>query len=139
MADTEFKRPSPDTLLAKIKESDRPWLRVYIGAAPGVGKTYQMLEDAHEMRKRGTDVVIGFIETHGRAETEALIGDLEEPLLTLERQRIPPTINYTVPDPAIRTWSSVDTSARNAAWIAQASGSTRTAQPEELRSSSLAA
>jgi two-component system sensor histidine kinase KdpD len=77
MANEEPKRPSPEALLARIKESDRPWLRVYIGAAPGVGKTYQMLEDAHEMRRRGIDVVIGFIETHGRAETEALIGDLE--------------------------------------------------------------
>jgi len=77
MATTEFKRPSPDVLLAKIKDSDRPWMRVYIGAAPGVGKTYQMLEDAHEMKERGIDVVIGLIETHGRADTEALIGDLE--------------------------------------------------------------
>jgi two-component system sensor histidine kinase KdpD len=77
MATTEFKRPSPDVLLAKIKDSDRPWMRVYIGAAPGVGKTYQMLEDAHEMKERGIDVVIGLIETHGRADTETLIGDLE--------------------------------------------------------------
>ncbi|WP_352432507.1 universal stress protein, partial [Pyrinomonas sp.] len=84
MSNVELKRPSPEALLAKIKESSRPWLRVYIGAAPGVGKTYQMLEDAHEMRKRGVDVVIGFIETHGRAETEALIGDLE----VIPRKRI---------------------------------------------------
>src|SRR5271165_3653882 len=52
-------------------------LRVYIGAAPGVGKTYRMLEQAHQMRKQGVDVVIGLVETHGRAETAALIGDLE--------------------------------------------------------------
>ena len=52
-------------------------LRIYIGAAPGVGKTYQMLENAHAMRKQGVDVVIGLIETHGRAETAALIQDLE--------------------------------------------------------------
>jgi len=77
MATTEFKRPSPDVLLAKIKDSDRPWMRVYIGAAPGVGKTYQMLEDAHEMKEQGIDVVIGLIETHGRDDTETLIGDLE--------------------------------------------------------------
>jgi two-component system sensor histidine kinase KdpD len=52
-------------------------LRVYLGAAPGVGKTYQMLEDAHLMRKQGLDVVIGFVEPHKRADTEALIRDLE--------------------------------------------------------------
>jgi two-component system, OmpR family, sensor histidine kinase KdpD len=52
-------------------------LRIYIGAAPGVGKTYRMLEDAHQLRKQGVDVIIGLIETHGRAETAELIGDLE--------------------------------------------------------------
>jgi two-component system sensor histidine kinase KdpD len=52
-------------------------LRIYIGAAPGVGKTYQMLESAHALRKQGVDVVIGLIETHGRAETAALVQDLE--------------------------------------------------------------
>ena len=52
-------------------------LRVYIGAAPGVGKTYTMLEHAHELRKQGIDVVIGMIETHGRPDTAAQIGGLE--------------------------------------------------------------
>ena len=52
-------------------------LRVYIGAAPGVGKTYQMLEDAHLMRKQGIDVVIGLIESHGRKDTQDQIKDLE--------------------------------------------------------------
>lgn len=56
---------------------DRAKLRVYIGAAPGVGKTYRMLEHAHLLRQQGIDVVIGLIETHGRAETSALIRDLE--------------------------------------------------------------
>ncbi len=51
-------------------------LRVYLGAAPGVGKTYQMLEDALGMRKQGVDVVIGLIETHGRADTAAMIRDI---------------------------------------------------------------
>ncbi len=51
-------------------------LRIYLGAAPGVGKTYQMLEDAHLMRKQGKDVVIGLIETHGRADTAAMIRDI---------------------------------------------------------------
>lgn len=52
-------------------------LRVYMGAAPGVGKTYRMLEQAHQLKKQGVDVVIGLVEPHGRAETAALIGDLE--------------------------------------------------------------
>jgi two-component system sensor histidine kinase KdpD len=52
-------------------------LRVYIGAAPGVGKTYQMLEDAHLMKKAGIDVIIGLIESHGRKDTQDQIRDLE--------------------------------------------------------------
>jgi two-component system sensor histidine kinase KdpD len=52
-------------------------LRVYIGAAPGVGKTYQMLEDAHLMRKQGIDVIIGLIEAHGRKDTQDQVKDLE--------------------------------------------------------------
>src|SRR6202046_3291296 len=60
-------------------------LRVYIGAAPGVGKTYQMLEDAHLMRKQGIDVVIGLIESHGRKDTQDQIKDLE----VIPRRAIP--------------------------------------------------
>ncbi|GGN65638.1 sensor histidine kinase [Actinoplanes lobatus] len=52
-------------------------LRIYLGAAPGVGKTYTMLEEAHRRAARGTDVVIGLVETHGRRHTAAMIGDLE--------------------------------------------------------------
>jgi K+-sensing histidine kinase KdpD len=52
-------------------------LRIYLGAAPGVGKTYTMLGEAHRRRGRGTDVVVGFVQTHGRRATEAMIGDLE--------------------------------------------------------------
>ncbi len=80
-----MSRPSPDTLLAKLKEAERARLRVYIGAAAGVGKTYQMLEDAHELKKQGVDIVIGAIETHARSETEAMVGDLEQvPLQLIE-------------------------------------------------------
>lgn len=53
-------------------------LRVYIGAAPGVGKTYAMLEHAHQLRAAGVDIIIGIIDAHGRAETAAQIGDLEQ-------------------------------------------------------------
>src|SRR5215204_2141556 len=70
-------RPSSESLLAKLKEGERASLRVYIGAAPGVGKTYQMLEDAHMLKRQGVDIVIAVVETHGRADTAALIGDLE--------------------------------------------------------------
>ena len=83
MADTP---PSvAESLLAKARQEAQARLRLYIGAAPGVGKSYRMLEDAHELRRQGVDVVIGFIEPHGRADTLALIGDLEQvPLRELE-------------------------------------------------------
>ncbi len=74
---TEAPRPTGDQLLAKLQPDQHARLRIYIGAAPGVGKTYSMLEDAHALKREGVDVVIGFIETHGRAETEARIVDLE--------------------------------------------------------------
>jgi two-component system sensor histidine kinase KdpD len=74
-----------ESLLAKAKEEGRARLRVYIGAAPGVGKSYQMLEDAHELKRQGMDVVVGFVETHGRADTLAQIGALEQvPLRHIE-------------------------------------------------------
>lgn len=70
-------RLSPELLLAKLKEGERASLRVYIGAAAGVGKTYRMLEDAQQLRRQGADVVLAAVETHGRAETAALVGGLE--------------------------------------------------------------
>ncbi len=70
-------RPSADALLARIKEKNRARLRIYIGAAPGVGKTYQMLQEAHALRASGLDVVVGVVETYGRRETEAQVKDLE--------------------------------------------------------------
>src|SRR5580765_4013202 len=71
------QRRSADCFLAKIKESEQARLRVYIGAAAGVGKTWRMLEEAHELLNQGIDVVVGLVETHGRAETEALCEGLE--------------------------------------------------------------
>ncbi len=70
-------RPSPESLLEMLRETERAKLRVYIGAAAGVGKTYKMLEDAHLLRSQGIDVVIGAIETHGRIDTAEMIRDLE--------------------------------------------------------------
>jgi len=73
----ELKRPTPEALLAKLRTGDKPTLRVYIGAAPGVGKTWQMLEDAHALKRQGVDIVIAIIETHAREETAALLDGLE--------------------------------------------------------------
>lgn len=60
-----------------VERSKRGRLKIYLGFAAGVGKTYRMLEEAHALRKRGIDIVIGFVETHGRSETQALVEGLE--------------------------------------------------------------
>jgi len=57
------QRATADALLARIQDKERARLRIYIGAAPGVGKTYEMLTEAHALRARGLDVVVGIIET----------------------------------------------------------------------------
>ncbi|HEX2462174.1 MAG TPA: sensor histidine kinase KdpD, partial [Vicinamibacterales bacterium] len=75
--DVSESRSTGEQLLAKLQPQQRARLRIYIGAAPGVGKTYSMIEDAHALRREGVDVVIGFVETHSRADTAALIGELE--------------------------------------------------------------
>jgi two-component system sensor histidine kinase KdpD len=69
-------RPDPDTLLKAATREGRGRLKVFLGAAPGVGKTWEMLAAARQLRREGTDVLIGIVETHGRAETEAQIADL---------------------------------------------------------------
>jgi two-component system sensor histidine kinase KdpD len=71
------KRPEPETFLDLVPQPQKGRLKVYIGAAAGVGKTYQMLDEAHQLRERGVDVVLGLIEDHGRTETAARIGGLE--------------------------------------------------------------
>ncbi len=75
------QRPDPDALLKRVQAEEARQsegkLKVFFGANPGVGKTYAMLEAAHEQRHDGVDVVIGVVETHGRAETEALVNGLE--------------------------------------------------------------
>ena len=72
-------RPSPEALLEAARREERRIgkLRIFVGAAPGVGKTYEMLQQARARKKDGYDVVIGVVETHGRRETEALLGGLE--------------------------------------------------------------
>jgi two-component system sensor histidine kinase KdpD len=70
-------RKDPENLVGRVPESKKGHLKVYLGGAAGVGKTYRMLEEAIQLREQGHDVVLGFVETHGRAETAARIGDLE--------------------------------------------------------------
>jgi two-component system sensor histidine kinase KdpD len=70
-------RKRPEDFLELVERAKRGRLKVYIGSAAGVGKTYQMLEEAHALKKRGIDVVLGFIETHDRLDTAALIEGLE--------------------------------------------------------------
>ncbi|MCJ2064072.1 sensor histidine kinase KdpD [Methylobacterium sp. J-088] len=83
----EPNRPSPDALLEAARREERTCgrLKVFLGAAPGVGKTYEMLTIGRARLKAGTDVVIGVVETHGRAETEALVDGFE----TIPRRPVP--------------------------------------------------
>ena len=74
---THPTRPRPEDFLELVQKSKRGRLKLYIGFAAGVGKTYRMLEEAHALRLRNVDVVIGFIECHGRPETAALVQGLE--------------------------------------------------------------
>ncbi len=69
-------RPSPDALLAETRREGRGRLKIFLGAAPGVGKTFEMLSVARRRKAEGVDVVIGVVETHGRAETQALLEGL---------------------------------------------------------------
>ncbi|MFA6243424.1 MAG: sensor histidine kinase KdpD, partial [Candidatus Hydrogenedentales bacterium] len=66
-----------DSFLRMIRRSQRGRLKVYLGYCAGVGKTYEMLQDAHRLQGEGIDVVVGYVETHGRAETQALLDGLE--------------------------------------------------------------
>src|SRR5438445_2371158 len=74
-------RPDPDALLTRVQAEEAQQacgtLKIFFGATAGVGKTYAMLEAAHARRKEGVDVVVGWVDTHGRTETEALLQGLE--------------------------------------------------------------
>lgn len=70
-------RPEPDALLAEATREGAGRLKIYLGMAPGVGKTFAMLEGARRLKGQGIDVAVGLVETHGRAETEALLDGLE--------------------------------------------------------------
>src|SRR5512138_503673 len=84
VTDVDHPRPSPEALLAAAAEH-RGRLKIFLGAAPGVGKTYEMLTAGRARRKEGLDVVIGIVETHKRAETEALLEGFE----TIPRRKVP--------------------------------------------------
>jgi two-component system, OmpR family, sensor histidine kinase KdpD len=75
--DSADRRPSPDALLREAQQAERGRLKIFFGAAPGVGKTYEMLTTARAKKAEGVDVVVGVAETHGRKETEALLQGLE--------------------------------------------------------------
>jgi two-component system sensor histidine kinase KdpD len=85
----EYVRPDPDELLARVQAEEarraRGKLKIFLGYAAGVGKTYAMLEAAHQRRNEGVDVAVGYVETHGRVETEALLADLE----VVPRRQVP--------------------------------------------------
>src|SRR6516162_5099480 len=85
------QRPSPEALLeaARREESNSGRLKIFVGAAPGVGKTYEMLQAARAKLKEGVDAVIGVVETHGRKETQALLEGFEvlprKPMIYINR------------------------------------------------------
>jgi two-component system sensor histidine kinase KdpD len=74
----EQQHPTPEHFLSLIRQQQRGRLKVYLGFAAGVGKTYEMLQEAHRLKRQGIDVVVGMVETHGRAETAALVEGLEQ-------------------------------------------------------------
>lgn len=80
----DVRRPSPDALLEEARNENRGRLKVFLGASPGVGKTYDMLRAAQAAKAAGIDVVVGIVETHGRADTDAQLAGLE----VLPRKRI---------------------------------------------------
>jgi two-component system, OmpR family, sensor histidine kinase KdpD len=80
MTDDRDDRPTGEEMLARVSDegrAERGRLRLYLGMAPGVGKTYRMLEEGHRRLERGTDIVVGYVEVHGRPRTAALLEGLE--------------------------------------------------------------
>jgi two-component system, OmpR family, sensor histidine kinase KdpD len=76
-AGAPITRPSAEDFLSIIRRQQLGKLKIYLGACPGVGKTYSMLKEGHRLKERGVDVAIGYVEPHERPETIAQIGDLE--------------------------------------------------------------
>ncbi len=82
---TDERNAAPERFLTLIRQQQRGRLKIYLGFAAGVGKTFEMLQEGNRLKRQGVDVVIGAVETHGRADTQAQIGDLERiPRRTIE-------------------------------------------------------
>src|SRR5271165_5552444 len=84
MTNKDDSRQPPEHFLSLIQRHQRGRLKIYLGFAAGVGKTYEMLQEAHRLKRQGVDVVIGIVETHGRAETAALLDGLQ----TVPRRKV---------------------------------------------------
>jgi two-component system sensor histidine kinase KdpD len=78
VSDPAGDRPKPEQFLTLIRQQQRGRLKVYLGFAPGVGKTYEMLQEGHRLKKQGVDVAVAIVETHGRADTAVLAEGLEQ-------------------------------------------------------------
>lgn len=74
----EEKRPRPESFLDLIRQEGKGNLKIFLGFAPGVGKTYRMLQEAQQLKQKGVDVVIGIVDSHGRKDTEKLLEGLEQ-------------------------------------------------------------
>jgi two-component system, OmpR family, sensor histidine kinase KdpD len=74
----EERRPRPESFLDLIRQEGKGNLKIFLGFAPGVGKTYRMLQEAHQLKIKGVDVVVGVVDTHGRNDTEKLLEGLEQ-------------------------------------------------------------
>jgi len=74
----EEKRPRPESFLELIRQEGKGNLKIFLGFAPGVGKTYRMLQEAQQLKQKGVDVVVGVVDTHGRKDTEKLLEGLEQ-------------------------------------------------------------
>src|SRR6266566_3153203 len=75
---SDASRPTPEHFLTLIREQQRGRLKIYLGFAAGVGKTYEMLQEAHRLKRQGVDLVVGIVETHKRVETAILVEGLEQ-------------------------------------------------------------
>jgi two-component system sensor histidine kinase KdpD len=74
----EERRPRPESFLDLIRQEGKGNLKIFLGFAPGVGKTYRMLQEAHQLKQKGVDIVVGVVDTHGRKDTELLLEGLEQ-------------------------------------------------------------
>ena len=96
-------RPEPEPFSPKPRAKGRGRLKVYLGMAPGVGKTFAMLEGARRLKAQNVDVVVGLVETHGRADTEAMLEGFE----ILPRKAVPTTAKRCTNSISTQRWRAV--------------------------------